>query len=218
MEELLKIQQELKAPKWQFNKFGGYKYRSCEDILSAVKPLLEKYKVVLVMEDEIIEFESIINFVSDTSKDGKTSHIEYRWPRFYVRATAKLYGMDGKEIMSSSAFAREEQDKAGMDGAQITGSASSYARKYALNGLFAIDDGVDPDSTNKWDAEKPAEKKADDDKPWFNDGDLDKFTKFATSYWDAEWGLKIIRTKYRISKAMEQKVRDLYVSLDTIGS
>lgn len=218
MEELLKIQQELKAPKWQFNKFGGYKYRSCEDILSAVKPLLEKNKVVLVMEDEIIEFESIINFVSDTSKDGKTSHIEYRWPRFYVRATAKLYGMDGKEIMSSSAFAREEQDKAGMDGAQITGSASSYARKYALNWLFAIDDGVDPDSTNKWEAEKPAEKKSDDDKPWFNDPDLDKFTSFATSYWDAEWGLKIIRTKYRISKAMEQKVRDLYDSLDTIGS
>ena len=64
-------------------------------------------------------------------------------------ATATLYSMDGKEIMSSSAYAREEQDKAGMDGAQITGSASSYARKYALNGLFAIDDGVDPDSTNK---------------------------------------------------------------------
>jgi len=218
MEELLKIQQELKAPKWQFNKFGGYKYRSCEDILSAVKPLLEKYKVVLVMKDEIIEFESNIDFVSDTSKDGKTSHIEYHWPRFYVRAIATLYGRDGKEIMSSSAFAREEQDKAGMDGAQITGSASSYARKYALNGLFAIDDGVDPDSTNKWDAEKPAEKKSDDDKPWFNDPDLDKFTSFATSYWDAEWGLKIIRTKYRISKAMEQKVRDLYDSLDTIGS
>ena len=218
MEELLKIQQELKAPKWQFNKFGGYKYRSCEDILSAVKPLLEKYKVVLVMKDEIIEFESNIDFVSDTSKDGKTSHTEYHWPRFYVRAIATLYSIDGKEIMSSSAFAREEQDKAGMDGAQITGSASSYARKYALNGLFAIDDGVDPDSTNKWDAEKPAEKKSDDDKPWFNDPDLDKFTSFATSYWDAEWGLKIIRTKYRISKAMEQKVRDLYDSLDTIGS
>ena len=217
MEALLKIQQELKAPKWQFNKFGGYKYRSCEDILSAVKPLLEKYHVVLVMEDEIIEFESNIDFVSDTSKDGKTSHTEYHWPRFYVRATAKLYSIDGKEIMSSSAFAREEQDKAGMDGAQITGSASSYARKYALNGLFAIDDGVDPDSTNKWDS-VPAEKKADDDKPWFNDPDLDKFTSFATSYWDAEWGLKIIRTKYRISKTMEKKVRDLYDSLDTIGS
>ena len=77
METLLKIQQELKAPKGQFNKFGGYKYRSCEDILSAVKPLLEKYKVVLVMKDEIIEFESNIDFVSDTSKDGKTSHTEY---------------------------------------------------------------------------------------------------------------------------------------------
>ena len=217
MEALLKIQQELKAPKWQFNKFGGYKYRSCEDILSAVKPLLEKYHVVLVMKDEIIEFESNIDFVSDTSKDGKTSHTEYHWPRFYVRATATLYSLDGKEIMSSSAFAREDQDKAGMDGAQITGSASSYARKYALNGLFAIDDGVDPDSTNKWDAEKPAEKKSDDDKPWFNDPDLDKFTKFASQY-SVEDGIKTIRTKYKLSKDMEKKVRALYVSLDTIGS
>lgn len=217
MEDLLKIQQELKAPKWQFNKFGGYKYRSCEDILSAVKPLLEKYHVVLVMEDEIVEFESNIDFVSDTSKDGKTSHTEYHWPRFYVRATATLYSIDGKRIMSSSAYAREEQDKAGMDGAQVTGSASSYARKYALNGLFAIDDGVDPDSTNKGE-DAPAKDSKPVEKPWFNDGDLDKFTSFATSYWDAEWGLKVIRTKYRISKAMEQKVRDLYVSLDTIGS
>lgn len=216
MEELLKIQQELKAPKWQFNKFGGYKYRSCEDILSAVKPLLEKYHVVLVMKDEIVEFESSIDFVSDTSKDWKTSHTEYHWPRFYVRAIATLYSIDGKEIMSSSAFAREEQDKAGMDGAQITGSASSYARKYALNGLFAIDDGVDPDSTNKWDS-VPAEKKSDDDKPWFNDPDLDKFTKFASQY-SVEDGIKAIRTKYKLSKDMEKKVRALYVSLDTIGS
>lgn len=217
MEELLKIQQELKAPKWQFNKFGGYKYRSCEDILSAVKPLLEKYKVVLVMKDDIVEFESHIDSVSDTSKDGKTSHTEYHWPRFYVMATATLYSIDGKQIMSSFAYAREEQDKAGMDGAQVTGSASSYARKYALNGLFAIDDGVDPDSTNKWD-DAPAKDSKPAEKPWFNDGDLDKFTGFASSYWDAEWGLKVIRTKYRISKAMEKKVRDLYDSLNTIGN
>jgi hypothetical protein len=86
-----------------------------------------------------------------------------------------------------------------------------------LNGLFAIDDGVDPDSTNKWDAEKPAEKKSDDDKPWFNDPDLDKFTKFASQY-SVEDGIKAIRTKYKLSKDMEKKVRALYVSLDTIGS
>lgn len=217
MEELLKIQQELKAPKWQFNSFGGYKYRSCEDILSAVKPLLEKYKVVLVMKDEIVECESIVDYTSNVSKDGKTSHTEYHWPRFYVRAIASLYGLDGKEIMSSSAFAREDQDKPGMDVAQVTWSSSSFARKYALCWLFAIDDGVDPDSTNKWEAEKPAVKKSDDDKPWFNDPDLDKFTKYASNY-SVEEGIKTIRTKYKLSKDMEKKVRALYVSLDTIGS
>ena len=194
MEALLKIQQELKAPKGQFNKFGGYKYRSCEDILSAVKPLLDKYKCVLRMDDEIVQ-------VGD---------------RYYVKATATLH-LWTNESFSAHAFAREEDSKKWMDGAQITGSASSYARKYALNGLFAIDDGVDPDSTNKWD-EAPAKDSKPAEKPWFNDGDLDKFSGFASTYWDAEWGLKVIRTKYRISKAMEQKVRDLYVSLDTIGN
>ena len=216
MEALLKIQQELKAPKWQFNKFGGYKYRSCEDILSAVKPLLEKYKVVLVMNDEVLECNSSIDYFNDTSKDWKTSHTEYRWPRFYVKATAILYSLDGKKIMESTAYAREDHEKAGMDQAMVTGSSSSYARKYALNWLFCIDDWVDPDSTNKWEVE-PAEKKADDNKPWFNDPDLDKFAKFASQY-SVEDGIKTIRTKYKLSKAMEQKVRDLYVSLDTIGS
>lgn len=194
MEALLKIQQELKAPKWQFNKFGGYKYRSCEDIIEAVKPLLAKYKCVLRMDDEIVQ-------IGD---------------RYYVKATATLH-IWPNESFSAHAFAREEDSKKWMDGAQITGSASSYARKYALNGLFAIDDGVDPDSTNKGE-DAPAKDSKPAEKPWFNDGDLDKFSGFASSYWDAEWGLKVIRTKYRISKAMEQKVRDLYVSLDTIGN
>lgn len=193
MEALLKIQQELKAPKWQFNKFGGYKYRSCEDIIEAVKPLLAKYKCVLRMDDEIVQ-------VGD---------------RYYVKATATLH-LWPNESFSAHAFAREEDTKKWMDGAQITGSASSYARKYALNGLFAIDDGVDPDSTNKW--EEKVEEKKSDDKPWFNDPDLDKFTEFATQYKSADDALKVIRTKYRVSKTMEQKVRDLYVSLDTIGS
>ena len=191
---LFDIQQELKAPKGQFNKFGGYKYRSCEDILSAVKPLLVKYKCVLRMDDEIVQ-------VGD---------------RYYVKATATLH-LWPNESFSTHAFAREEDSKKWMDGAQITGSASSYARKYALNGLFAIDDGVDPDSTNKGE-DAPAKDSKPAEKPWFNDGDLDKFSGFASSYWDAEWGLKVIRTKYRISKVMEQKVRDLYVSLDTIGN
>ena len=123
MKVLHEIQQNLKAPKGQFNKFGNYKYRSCEDILEAVKPLIpESYH--LIITDEIIHIEG----------------------RFYVKATANL--SDGKEFATATAWAREAADKKGMDHAQITGAASSYARKYALNGLFCIDDTKDPDSTN----------------------------------------------------------------------
>lgn len=123
-ERLIHIQGELKAPKSQENKFGGYKYRSCEDILEAVKPLLKKEKVTLTISDDIIEVGG----------------------RVYVKATASL--SDGEDTISTSAFAREAETKKGMDDSQITGSASSYARKYALNGLFAIDDTKDADATN----------------------------------------------------------------------
>lgn len=122
-QRLNSIQQELKAPKNQMNKFGGYKYRSCEDILEAVKPLLNG--LVLSISDEIV------------SVDG----------RFYIKATASLFDEAG-QTFSASALAREAEIKKGMDEAQITGSASSYARKYALNGLFAIDDTKDADDTN----------------------------------------------------------------------
>lgn len=124
LEILNKIQCELKAPKTQMNKFGGYAYRSCEDILEAVKPLLQKYEAVLTIGDEIIA-------VAD---------------RIYVKATATLKGKDGE--VSVSAYAREPASKKGSDESQITGAASSYARKYALNGLFAIDDAKDADATN----------------------------------------------------------------------
>ncbi len=123
LEILNKIQQELNAPKNQYNKFGKYNYRSCEDILSAVKPLLGE--AVLTLEDEIVEISG----------------------RFYVKATAKLVQTD--DVFSCTAYARESENKKGMDASQITGAASSYARKYALNGLFAIDDTKDSDSTNK---------------------------------------------------------------------
>lgn len=125
MKELVKIQSELKAPKGQFNSFGKYKYRSCEDILEAVKPLLAKQNVTLTIADDIVS-------VGD---------------RIYVKATATLTNSAGeKEI--STAFAREEESKKGMDASQVTGTASSYARKYALNGLFCIDDTKDADATN----------------------------------------------------------------------
>ena len=120
------IQCELVATKGQYNNFGKYSYRSCEDILEAVKPLLDKYKVAIVIKDDIV-------LVGD---------------RFYVKATATLIDSDTGETVEASAFARESADKKGMDSSQVTGATSSYARKYALNGLFAIDDNKDADATN----------------------------------------------------------------------
>ena len=124
LEKLNIIQSKLKAPKGQFNKFGNYPYRSCEDILEALKPLLAETKTVLAINDEV-------ELIGD---------------RFYIRATCNLFDVESGEKISNSAFAREPESKKGMDPAQITGSVSSYARKYALNGLFAIDDTKDSDS------------------------------------------------------------------------
>jgi len=123
---IYKIQAELKAPKGQLNKFGNYRYRSAEDIIEAVKPILAKEKTCLIVSDEIVQ-------VGD---------------RIYVKATATLLS-DEDNTISAHGWAREEEVKKGMDAAQITGSASSYARKYALNGLFAIDDTKDADATNE---------------------------------------------------------------------
>lgn len=128
-EKLLNVQTELKAPKNQFNKFGGFKYRSCEDILEALKPVLSKYKLAMIITDDIITVNN----------------------RNYVKATVKLFNTEKEEFIENSAIAREEESKKGMDGSQITGASSSYARKYALNGLFAIDDTKDSDSTNTYD-------------------------------------------------------------------
>ena len=124
--KLSRIQCELVATKGQYNNFGKYSYRSCEDILEAVKPLLDKYKVAIVIKDDIV-------LVGD---------------RFYVKATATLIDSETGESVEASAFARESADKKGMDSSQVTGATSSYARKYALNGLFAIDDNKDADATN----------------------------------------------------------------------
>lgn len=131
---LSKIQCELKAPRGQFNKFGGYAYRSCEDILEALKTLLEKYEAVVTVSDEIVNVGN----------------------RFYVKATATIKTKDGET--SVTAYARESDTKKGMDEAQITGAASSYARKYALNGLFAIDDTKDADATNTHDKDEPKQE------------------------------------------------------------
>ena len=132
---LAKIQSLIKAPKGQFNSFGKYKYRSCEDIVEAVKPVINQLGFYLTLSDEIVEIGG----------------------RFYVKATATI--SNGTESFSVSAFAREEESKKGMDGSQVTGASSSYARKYALNGLFAIDDTKDSDATNIGKDEPTAEEK-----------------------------------------------------------
>lgn len=139
-EKLIDIQQTLQAPKGQFNSFGNYNYRSCEDILNAVKPLLAKHKLALMLEDEMINLGD----------------------RYYVKATAIL--SDGSKDITNTAYAREALDKKGMDDSQITGATSSYARKYALNGLFAIDDTKDADTMdNTKVASKPATKTEEKD-------------------------------------------------------
>lgn len=129
-EKLLAIQCELKAPKSQYNSFGKYNYRNCEDILEAVKPICKKHNAVLFLTDDIVFIEG----------------------RHYVKATAILCDCENDNgKISVSANAREEESKKGMDGSQVTGASSSYARKYALNGLFDIDDTKDSDITNHGD-------------------------------------------------------------------
>ena len=158
---LQEIQKELKVPKNQFNKFGGYSYRNCEDILEAVKPLLGNS--VLTISDDIVEIGG----------------------RVYVRATATF--TDGDKVTPITGFAREAENKKGMDAAQITGAASSYARKYALNGLFLIDDTKDADS-DKPAEEKPVQVNLNQDKltKRFNEL-LDGLPMEAVMDWEAKW-------------------------------
>lgn len=147
-EKLANVQQALKAPKDQRNNFGNYNYRSCEGILEAVKPLLAKNELALTLTDEMVEVGG----------------------RIYVKATATVFnaGKDmGEATVSAEGYAREEESKKGMDSSQITGAASSYARKYALNGLFCIDDNKDSDATNTHGKNDPENTKKD---PIRNDG------------------------------------------------
>ncbi len=141
-EKLAAVQYALKAPKSQFNKFGNYNYRNCEDIIEAAKPLLNKHGLLLMLTDDIQQ-------IGD---------------RYYVRATATVVDIQEGGQLYVEAYAREEQDKKGMDGSQITGASSSYARKYALNGLFAIDDTKDSDTTNTH-GKEPKEPPEEQTKP-----------------------------------------------------
>ena len=143
-EKLSAVQQELNAPKKHHNGFGNYNYRKAEDILEAVKPIAAKYKALVACSDELLFFEG----------------------RHYIKATAIFIDIEKGDQFATSGFAREEESKKGMDGSQVTGASSSYARKYALNGLLAIDDTADSDTTNDSKQEqKPAPKPKQAAKP-----------------------------------------------------
>lgn len=135
-QKLARIQNELIAPKGNYNSFGKYAYRSCEDILKALKPLCDEYKCVVFIQNDL---EHIGNFN-------------------YVKATVTLADLESDSVIVSSAHAREEETKKGMDGSQITGASSSYARKYALAGLFCIDNEKDSDATNKGDGNQMSQE------------------------------------------------------------
>lgn len=137
-EKLLNVQLKLKAPKSNYNSFSKFNYRSCEDILEAVKPILSEEKLLLMLSDEIIQ-------IGD---------------RNYVKSTATLIEIEkGGQVLQTTAYAREDENKKGMDSAQLTGATSSYARKYALNGLFLIDDTKDMDTDEfQKQKRKPAKK------------------------------------------------------------
>ena len=136
-EKLMLVQEKLRAPKTEYNSFGKYKYRNTESILKAVKPLLSEVKALITLEDDVIFLEG----------------------RYYVKTTASFIDVESGEKISTSASAREEENKKGMDGSQITGAAGSYSRKYALNGLLLIDDNKDADATNNGEPKKPAPTK-----------------------------------------------------------
>ena len=183
-EKLVDIRGRLKAPKNQYNSFGKYKYRNCEDILEAVKPLLVEHKLVLTISDEIqsVDFNDTLHFVD---------------------ATVKI--TDGKDEVAVSAQAGIDPNRKGMDVAQCFGSSSSYARKYALNGLFLIDDTKDADSTNKHDSKSNAV--ADEmDNPYYMDWLPESGGKFDNAKKALKSGktMQDIRKHYKVSKKVEQ--------------
>ena len=219
MKRLIEIQQKLKAPKNQYNWFWKYKYRSCEDILQAVKPLLAEQKLVLILQDEVVcEWDR--EYSRDQESNNKTTEkVRVSWCRFYIKATATLYDENWNIVARTSALSREEEEKKWMDGSQITWTASSYARKYALNWLFAIDDWIDSDTTNKW--EKSSSESKSKAKKWFNDDDLkrlEKKTEYLKKFETSDDLIKDIQKFYSISDDMKIKVADIRANIDDTES
>lgn len=205
-EKLQQVQSELKAPKNQFNKFGGYNYRNCEDIQEAVKPLLKEVGAALVVGDELV-------LIGD---------------RYYIKATAKFFDCESDETIQNTAYAREEQEKKGMDVSQVTGSASSYARKYALNGLFCIDDVKDPDNqdntANKGGNNRQPSSKKQSVPTTSSNPSIEKVTvpmiesiKALIEKYSSK-GLKMekILSKYRIKKIEDMKLSDYKDCMDNL--
>jgi len=189
--KLLAVQSELKAPKGQFNSFGKYNYRSCEDILEAVKPLLSKHGLSMTISDDIVDVGG----------------------RVYVKATVTVFDHDGN-AHSVNAFAREEESKKGMDASQVTGATSSYARKYALNGMFLIDDTKDSDSTNTHDKvptsnNKPVASSASAPSGSQEPSIMDKAISYVKSQNDKHKAYEQVITKYgdQLSDAQKNAIK-----------
>lgn len=180
--KILDIQSALDVPKNRWNDFGGYNYRNCEDILQGLKPLLIEQDLLQTLTDEVIEI------------NGSA----------YVRATVTV--TDGEDSITTTALAREQQSRKKMDAAQLTGTASSYARKYALNGMWNIDDVRDPDTGAHNTANKQSD---DDDKEWLNETDEDRWMK-AEDYVEGGGNPHDLRKKYKVSKKNMEYFETLY--------
>jgi hypothetical protein len=188
--KLMLIQASLKAPKNQKNAFGWYNYRSCEDILEAVKPLLYDTQTTLTISDDIVEV----------------------WWRVYVKATATLKDCETWEVIEqNTAYARESESKKWMDDSQITWATSSYARKYALNGLFCIDDVKDADATNTHEKETKTTKKSESkSNPQWRFQKAISNTEFMKQCMNEDDFIKKIKGKYEVDEIVEWQLRDAY--------
>ena len=187
-EKLTEVQNELKAPKSKYNSFGKYNYRSCEDILEAVKPILKAKRLAMTVKDDVFN-------IGD---------------RFYIMATVTVFDCESEEKVTTTAYAREDADKKGMDGSQITGSSSSYARKYALNGMFAIDDTKDADSWNTHDKDRKVEK------PESERATEEQIAKLRALYKGKEDKLTELLDKYDITSPVQFKRMEIQSVIDKL--